>query len=209
MAEQDAVQVKSLAEISQTDRQRIVRVLGEAFSTHPMVPPDPPGKPTHWGATLMMGTMLKAFSGAPDANILHIDRDGEPACVAFVHACGYEPPKTALPGMMFQMMRVMGLRRLGQCMAVLSEKHPGNDRRLELLILGTQTRYHQQGLGRRIMHAIFDDARRRDYVAVTLEAARNSPAFGFYQREGFVVEKQVELLGQPLCWMRRDLDQPI
>ncbi len=195
-----------LDELSDSDRARIVRLLGEAFAAHPMIPPDPPGKPPNWGATLMMDTMLTVFSKAPDARILCIHRDEEPACVAFVHEYGYEPSKLDTIKLMWRMVRVLGIRLLASCMRVFATKHPGDDRRLELLILGTRAQCQGQGLGRAMLRDLYDYARRRGYVAVTLEAAKAPPAFDFYEREGFFVEKEVLFGDHTLCLMRRELN---
>ena len=191
--------------LTHADRPEVVEVLGEAFRSHPMVPPDPRGKLEGWGARLMMRTMLDAFDRAPDAQLFGVRRDGRLACVAFVHAYGYDPSGLVIARMFWNMARVMGLRMLLQCMRVMGEKHPGDDPRLELLILGTRVTCQGQGLGRAVMRHVYDYARQHGHAAVTLEVAHDSPARGFYEREGFRLEKQVPLAGETLSYMRRDL----
>ena len=130
---------------------------------------------------------------------------GGPACVAFVFEYGFEPRKRAMAGMLWQMVRVMGIRPLLSAMRVLSEKHPGDDRRLELLVLGTREAHQQQGLGRAMLRHLYTYAAEHHYAAVILEAARHSPACAFYEREGFRHEKEVMLGAEPLCFMRREV----
>ena len=89
---------------------------------------------------------------------------------------------------------------------VMSEKRSGDERRLELMLLGTRGDYQGQGLGRTMLRHLFGFARERDYSSVVLETAKQTPAFGFYLREGFKVEKEISLPAMPLCMMRRSLD---
>ncbi|MEM7681794.1 MAG: GNAT family N-acetyltransferase [Planctomycetota bacterium] len=200
-----------IVQLAEADHAEALEVLAESFAGHPMVPPDKPGKPEHHNARLMMGTLLEVFAGrpgkpgAPGARLLGSRIDGELACVAFVHDYGFEPKGLDMARMAWQMLRVMGPRKLVGSIRVMSEKHPGDDRRLELLILGTRAQFQQRGLGRAMVRHISELAAQGGYAAVTLEAAKETPAFGFYEREGFVVEKERALHGQPLCWMRRDL----
>ena len=90
-------------------------------------------------------------------------------------------------------------------LSVMSEKREGDERRLELMLLGTHRDYQGQGLGRTMLRYLYGFAREQGYTSVVLEAAKHTPAFGFYQREEFEVEKEIELPSMPLCMMRRSL----
>ncbi|MEM9296459.1 MAG: GNAT family N-acetyltransferase [Planctomycetota bacterium] len=197
----------TITPLSPAEQAEALEVLAQAFAGHPMVPPDPPdkpGRPAHHNARVMMGTMLECFLKAPGARLLGARVDGELACVAFAHDYGYEPGGLDLVRMAWRMLRMMGPRRMLAAMRVMSEKHPGDDRRLELLILGTVAAAQGSGLGRAMLRHVVALAEQGAYAAVTLEAAKDTPAFGFYEREGFVVEKALSLFGQPLCYMRRE-----
>lgn len=89
---------------------------------------------------------------------------------------------------------------------VMSVKRGGDERRLELMLLGTRGDYQGQGLGRTMLRNLFGFARERGYASVVLETAKQTPAFGFYLREGFEVEKEISLPTMPLCMMHRPLD---
>jgi ribosomal protein S18 acetylase RimI-like enzyme len=75
------------------------------------------------------------------------------------------------------------------------------------MILGTRADCQGQGLGRAMMHHIFEFARGRGYGSVVLEVAKDTPAYGFYLREGFLVDKEIALPAMPLCLVRRPLAQ--
>jgi ribosomal protein S18 acetylase RimI-like enzyme len=154
----------------------------------------------------MVVAILDAFADAPDAALLGLSRDGELACVAFVFADGYEPGGLALARFLWRMVRVVGLRMCRTMARVMSEKREGDERRLELMLLGTRTDYQGQGLGRTMLRHLFDFARDRGYASIVLEAPKHTPAAGFYLSEGFEVEKEIPLPKMPLCMMRRPLN---
>ena len=86
---------------------------------------------------------------------------------------------------LWRMVRVVGLRMCRTMARVMSEKRSGDERRLELMLLGTRGDYQGQGLGRKMLRHLFEFARERGYASVVLEAPKQTPAFGFYLREGF------------------------
>ena len=90
-----------------------------------------------------------------------------------------------------------------------SEKPVSKERRLELMILGTRSGCQRQGLGRTMMHHIFKFAQDQEYQSVVLEVAKETPAYGFYLSEGFLVEKEIALPAMPLCILRRPLAEPV
>ncbi|MEO1208234.1 MAG: GNAT family N-acetyltransferase [Cyanobacteria bacterium J06638_20] len=127
--------------------------------------------------------------------------------MAFVFTDGYEPGGLTLALFLWRMLRVIGWRQCRMMARVMSEKRrDGGEPLLELMLLGTRSDYQGQGLGRTMLHHLFDFARERGYASVVLETAKQTPAFGFYLREGFEVEKEIVLPTMPLCMMRRSLD---
>ena len=87
-------------------------------------------------------------------------------------------------------------------------KHKGQC--LEFMSFGTLPSYQRQGLGRKMLHFIYEQAKREKYDGVNLWTARERPAFLLYSKEGFQVEKEFTLFGGiPLCWMRKALTDSI
>lgn len=187
--------------LKRANRAEIVEVFGAAFSAHPLLPPDPSGR----RARLMAKSLLDAFATAPDARVFGIRQDGRLDCAAFVFDAAYEPRGWKLIQLLIRMVRMVGWRMSRTFAQVLSQKPVGDERRLELMILGTRTDCQGQGLGRAMMHHLFEFARGRGYQSVVLEVAKETPAFGFYLREGFEVEKEIALPVMPLCLLRRPL----
>ena len=183
------------------DRTEIVETFGAAFRGHPVLPPDPSGRRSRLLAT----SILDAFAAAPDARVFGTRRDGRLGCAAFVFDADYEPRGWTLILFLFRMVRVVGLRMIPTVARVLSEKPPRVERRLELMVLGTRAECQRQGLGRAMIRHIIQFARGEGYESVVLEAPKETPAFGFYLSEGFLVEKEIPMPTMPLCLLRRPL----
>ena len=195
--------IDQIETLGKTRRSEVVDVLANAFRDYPTLPPDPTGRRSH----LMVTAALDVFASAPDATLFGLSRDGELACVAFVFTDGYEPGGLALALFLWRMVRVIGWRQFRMMARVMSEKRRDGGRRLlELMLLGTHSDYQGQGLGRTMLHHLFGFAHERGYASVVLETAKQTPAFEFYLREGFEVEKEISLPTMPLCMMRRSLD---
>lgn len=189
--------------LDRASRTEIVEAFGAAFNEHPLLPPDPSGRTSR----LMVKSLLDAFGAAPDVRLFGIRRDGRLDCAALVFDASYEPRGLTLVLFLFRIVRVLGWRMTRTFAQVLSQKPGGKERRLELMILGTRADCQGQGLGRAMMHHIFEFARDQGYESIVLEVAKETPAFGFYLREKFLVEKEIDLPTMPLCMLRRPLTE--
>jgi len=184
-------------------RTEIVEVFGAAFSEHPLLPPDSSGRKSR----LLAASVLDAFAAAPDVRLFGIRRNGRLDCAAFVFDAAYKPRGLRLILLLIRMVRLVGWRMTRPFAQSLSLKPRVKERRLELMILGTRADCQGQGLGRAMMQHIIAFARGLGYRSVVLEVAKESPAFGFYLREGFLVEKEIALPTMPVCLLRRPLSE--
>ena len=119
----------------------------------------------------------------------------------------YQPRGFTLILFLIRMVRVFGWRMSRSFAHVFAEKPRSQAQRLELMLLGTRTDCQQHGLGRAMIHHIFNFARDQGYQSVVLEVAKETPALGFYLREGFLVGKEVSLPIMPLCFLRHPVTE--
>ncbi len=188
--------------LDKAGRGEAVDVIAEAFRTHPLLPPDSSGRK----AKLLAKAIIEAFAKAPDSRLFGIrGDDGRLACAAFVYDDAYEPRGFKLVMFLIRMIRIAGWRMTRTFGQLLSDKPETDERRLELMLLGTRTDCQKSGLGRAMMQHVFAFARERGYGAVVLGVAKDTPAHGFYLREGYELEREVALPVMPLCLMRRPL----
>ena len=183
------------------NRAEAVEVIGEAFADHPHMPPDPSGRRSRQ----LVSTLVNTFVTAPDARLFGIRRNGCLDCAALVCDACYEPRGFRLFLFLIRMVRILGWTMSRAFAQILSEKPRREERQLELMLLGTRSDCQQDGLGRTMIRHILSFAREHGYQSVVLEVAKETPAFGFYRREGFLVDKEVELPTMPLCFLRHPL----
>lgn len=55
-----------------------------------------------------------------------------------------------------------------------------------------------------MLRFLYDFAKERGYQGIILGVAKETPAYRFYLKEGFVVDKEVLLGNMPLANMRRE-----
>ena len=186
--------------LDKSDRGEAVELIAEAFRTHPLLPPDPSGGK----ARLLAKAIIEGFANAPDSCLFGIrGDDGRLACAAFVYDDAYEPRGLKLVMFLIRMIRIAGWKMTRTFGQLLSEKPETEERRLELMLLGTRSDCQKSGLGRAMMHHVFAFARDRGYGSVVLGVAKDTPAHGFYLREGYELEREVAMPAMPLCLLRR------
>ena len=189
--------------LNKSNQADFVETIAVAFSDHPMMPPGQSAAKLR----LMATSMLKAFADAPDARLFGIRREGNLDCAALVYDAAYEPRGWRLIIFLIQMFRVFGWNMSRTFARVLSEKPASEGKQLELLLLGTRPEAQGQGLGRVMLHHIIEFAGVQGYDSVVLEVAKETPAYGFYLREGFRVDKEISLPTAVLCFIRRPISE--
>jgi ribosomal protein S18 acetylase RimI-like enzyme len=102
----------------------------------------------------------------------------------------------------FALAQALGWRITREFEAVVREEPKYEGRYLELVVFGTLPAYQRQGLGRKMLNFLYNEAKREGYKGVILVADRNSPAFNLYLKEGFSVDRVFIMGGATLCWMR-------
>jgi len=109
----------------------------------------------------------------------------------------------ALLRLAWRVTRSAGWAAIGPLLDVQRYKPLYRERHLELVALGTLPARQGQGLGRRLLQFLHEQAMRAGYDGILLLADRSGPSFDLYVSEGFEVEREFELAKQKLCWMRR------
>jgi len=151
-----------------------------------------------------MALMMDTF-GSHDSSALHgIRRDSELACVAMTLANGCEPKGFALIRFSARLCAVLGWRLLRDFVRAMSSVPTYENPYLELMLLGTLPIHHRQGLGRTMLHFVYNLAESQGYHGVTLAVAKGTPAHHLYLKESFVDVSEVSMRNLILSHMRRD-----
>lgn len=74
---------------------------------------------------------------------------------------------------------------------------------LELILYGTKKHYQQQGYGRAMLNYLYGYAAAHDYGGVTGVTNSLRPAFSFYMRDGWIIDKHFQIGSYRICWVRK------
>jgi len=182
-----------------SDKPGLLDLFTEAFEEHPLIPALG-AKPEATRPT--MKAFLDYF-GRTKSSLLYGIRQGNKLVCATVSSDS--TASTSMPALMrfiWALWRALGWRVAKELGIVHREEPKYEDRYLELIILGTLPAYQKQGLGRKMLRFLNNEAKKDGYKGVILVADRNTPAINLYLKEGFVVDKEFAMGEATLCWMR-------
>ena len=170
---------------------------------HPYIPPitDTPRK-----TKAVMRAILEFYGRAKGAFFNGIRKDAKLTCAALVVDTNDKPSFFALARLGLSLAWTLGLDAVGRMTVIHTAKPKYEDGFAELIILGTARDCQKQGLGRRIMDHIYERSRAEGFdKGVVLFVDKNTPAFDFYLREGFTMDREfkVDIGDVTLCWMSK------
>jgi ribosomal protein S18 acetylase RimI-like enzyme len=171
----------------------------QAFKEHPLIPAI--GAKSE-ATRPVMNAFIDFFGGTESSLLYGIRKDNKLACASVSLDSTVKPSKPALIGFVFSLAQAVGWRITREFEAVVREEPKYEGRYLELVVFGTLPAYQRQGLGRKMLNFLYNEAKREGYKGVILVADRNSPAFNLYLKEGFSVDRVFIMGGATLCWMR-------
>ena len=194
------MQVKPL---NSSEKEEALSLICEAFKEHPMLPPGMP----HETTKRLFRFMFNEF-GSKDSSCLHgiKDVDSNLVCAALTLSSAYEPGLWDAVRYTLSFVRILGWSLALVFLRVHASKPKHTEPYMELLLLGTSPSFQKGGLGQTMLHYLYQYAKDKGYAGITLEVAKNSPAYGFYCRERFVTDKTIYVKNMPLCIMHRKLD---
>ena len=194
------MQIKPL---ESSERKVVLSLFCEAFREHPILPPEIPYTVTQ----TLFRFILDEF-GSKSSACLHGIKDvnGNLVCAAFTLSSADEPGLWDAARYTLSFFRILGWRLALSFLRVHAAKPKRTTPHLELLLLGTASSSQKKGLGRTMLRYLYGYAKDKGYAGITLEVVKNSPAYGFYCREGFMTDKTIYIKDMPLCLVHRKLD---
>ncbi|MCS6846109.1 MAG: GNAT family N-acetyltransferase [Anaerolineae bacterium] len=174
-------------------------VFTQAFAERPLIPAI--GSRTK-DVQRVLSAFLDFFGGTKQAQWHGIREGNRLVCAALSVDASEEPSPFALFRFIFALSQAIGCRAARELEVVHKEapKHAG--RYLELVLLGTSPEHQGRGFGRKVLRSLIETAKKQGFDGVILVADRDTPAFRFYLKEGFQVDKEFTVGETALCWMR-------
>jgi len=194
------IQIKPL---EPSEREFALSLICEAFKEHPILPPGTP-----FGTTKTLFRFMFDEFGSKKSTCIHGIKDSgnNLVCTALTLSSTDEPSLWDALRYTLSFFRILGWSLALSFLQVNAAKPKRKEPYLELLLLGTSPSFQKRGLGRAMMSHLYKFAKEKGCAGITLEVAKNSPAYGFYCREGFVTDKTVYIKNMPLSLMCRKFD---
>lgn len=210
-------------QLSSSDRTEVLEVIAQAFQEIP--------KPTMYTAprivTILMSAIQRLFGentwmrikgylfmGVTNLPSYGIRKDGKLVCVAILSNSAAKPkisilativlwPIGFLIALVLRMGRILRWRTALELEKVSKETTVyGKGHYLELVIFGTLPAYQKQGLGREMLCFIYKKAESEGYVGISLTATKDTPAFHLYIKEGFAIDKSLNIASECVVLMQ-------
>jgi ribosomal protein S18 acetylase RimI-like enzyme len=194
--EEDKIKIEQL---KKSDKPEVLELFTQAFRDYPLLPvlsvkPEKTRK--------VIKAFLSFFGGVKSSWLYGIRKGNKLVCASLSVDSTTKLSILALIRFIFSLTCILGWHSAKELETVHKEEPKYKERYLELVLLGTLPVYHKQGYGRRMLHFLYDKAKNEGYKGLILVATCKTPAFYFYLKEGFVMEKEFTIQGTTLCWMR-------
>ena len=136
--------------------------------------------------------------------IYGIWKDGKLVCASLSMNSKIKLSTLMMIKFIFSLLRILKWRIVRFITVMLKERPIYKEHNLELVSFGTLPAYQKQGFGRKMLHFLYNRARKEKSKGINLFTVKGRTAFHLYLKEGFKVEKEFTLFGGiPLCWMRK------
>jgi ribosomal protein S18 acetylase RimI-like enzyme len=185
--------------LEKSDIPKLLELFAQAFREYPLLPALRVKPEKTRG---VMKAFLDFFGGTKNSWLYGVRKNDKLVCASLSVDSTTEPSALALIRFILSLAWTLGWHAGRELEAVHKEEPKYKERYLELVILGTLPAYQKQGFGRRMLHFLYDKAKKEDHKGIILVATCDTPAFHFYLKEGFIVEKEITIGDTTLCWMR-------
>lgn len=192
-----------IVKLNYSYKKELLNLFSRAFTGHHPLVPSLAFKPNATRKT--MKAFLTFFGTNKDSFIYGVIKDEKLLCGAVSIYSTYTPSFWALIRFIFSLSRVLGWRSAKE-LEILHKEEPRYDSPfIELVILGTLPGWQKKGLGRKMLQFLYNKAKKEKLNGIVLVADQDTPAFNFYLKESFLIDKKLRVNRRTLCWMRLPL----
>jgi len=192
--------LSKVIELSEPDEQEIIDISSIAFFGAPQIPALI-SKPKY--TKIIVANLFSLYKGTGKTRSFGIKKDDKLVCVGFCIDSDLKPRFIKKIKFGFLLLRTLGFKGVRQFLKCDKNKPKYNKTCLELVLYGTLPSYQKKGFGRQMLNFLYDFAKKNNYGGVTGVTNSIRPAFKFYMRDGWIVDKEFYIENYRLCWVRR------
>lgn len=191
---------QKVVELQKQDEPTSMEIIITAFHNSPQIPALIE-RPQHTGTIIRC--LLKLYEKTGTIKSFGIKKDDLLICVGLCIDSDCKPGffKTLRFG--FSLLKTLGITGIYQLWIYYKNKPSYDKKCLELLFYGTKEAYQQKGYGRLLLNFLYKYAKNKGYGGVTGVTNTSRPAFHFYMRDGWIVDKKFDIGKYTICWVRR------
>lgn len=189
-----------IVELNEHNEPEYMEIIIKAFQDSPQVP-ILINKPQY--TEIIIRNLIKVYNKTGSIKIFGIKKDKKIICVGLCIDSDTKPGFLNVIKFGFSIFITLGFRGLHQFWLYNKNKPTYNKKCLELLFYGTRTMFQKKGYGRSMLNFLYGYAKKNRYEGVIGVTNTTRPAFNFYRKEGWIVDKQFLVDDDKICWVRR------
>lgn len=187
-------------ELPETNEPEYMQIIIKAFQDSPQVPVLME-RPQHTGRIIR--NLLNIYKKNGSIKTFGIKKNQDLICVGICIDSDSKPAffRTLVFGI--TIFRTLGYRGVRHFWSYTKNKPHYKKRCLELIFYGTRSKDQKKGYGRSMLNFLYDYAKKNEYDGVTGATNTSRPAFKFYMRDGWIVDREFRIENYTICWVRR------
>jgi GNAT superfamily N-acetyltransferase len=189
-----------ITELHKQQEPEYMEILSAAFHDLPQIPALIE-KPKH--TKTLIRNLFKLYEKTGSIKTFGIQKDNALICVGVCIDSDSTPSLFRTITFGFSLFRTLGIKGVQQLWMYNRNKPTYDKKCLELIFYGTRASFQQKGYGRAMLNFLYDYAKKNGYGGVTGVTNTSRPAFHFYMRDGWIVDRKFVIENYTICWVRR------
>lgn len=189
----------TVVELSKQDEPEYMDIIIQAFHDLPQIPIliEKPEKTER-----IIKKLVKLYEKTGTIKVFGIRENDKIICVGFCIDSDSKPGLFKVLRFGVSLFTTLGLEGIREFWVYNKNKPEYEKKCLELFFYGTRATHQRQGYGARMLQFLYEYAKKSGYGGVTGVTNTSRPAFHFYMRGGWIVDKEFRIGKYTLCWVR-------
>jgi ribosomal protein S18 acetylase RimI-like enzyme len=193
-------QEQKIVELHEQNEPEYMEIIIKAFQDSPQVPAL---IKTPERTETILRSLIKLYKKTGSIKVFGIKKDDMLMCVGLCIDSDSKPGFFRTIRFGFSLLLSLGFIGVRQFWIYNKNKPTYDKKCLELIFYGTRSMYQQKGYGRSMLNFLYEYAKKSGYGGVTGVTNTSRPAFHFYMRDGWIVDKEFTIGNYKICWVRR------
>jgi len=187
-----------IIELNFSDETEILNLLTQSFYDYPLVPSL---LKKRWRTRQILKAVINLNGGFKKSTHFGIKKNNE--IITCVSLADYSPTAFSVARFASTMLLLLGFKGMIEFYTFFKEMPKYNEPYLKIVLLATKPGQQNKGYGKKMLEFLYELVRKRNCNGLMLSTNFGDPAYKFYLKEGFTVEKEFKVSDMTSCWMRR------